>query len=164
VGNDPPAVRTSADHQFVIDLVFSRLKWAKCTAYKFLERKASWAGAVVRDTQSPLAVQRQLSPSGAGQFTPACNSIHIPSRWIGRSREGNGPLPETGLVCLPHTSTSSNYNIFGEGKIGDGLSNSTPTLFLCKPTRCLLGGNRHSKVNRIQYFGDRAIEIMCKDP
>ena len=59
---------------------------------------------------------------------------HPHQNWMRRGRERKGPLPETGVVCLPSPSTSSNYNIFGEGKIGDGLSNLTATLFLCKPT------------------------------
>lgn len=51
-----------------------------------------------------------------------------------RSQQGNDPQSETGLVWLRTTHG------FGEGKIGDGLSNFTETSAYRKPTR-RLGGN-----------------------
>ena len=82
-----------------------------------------------------------------------------PDAGCGVAKKEKDPLPDTGAP-LVRTTTH-----LGEGKIGDGLSNLTATLFVHKPTRWP-GGNKRSKVDRIQYFGDRTyerqIEIMCK--
>ena len=91
----------------------------------------------MRDTQSSPFAMRKPSPVPKvwGGTIYSRVQLYPHPNWIRRGRERKGPLPETGLVCLPSPSTSSNYNIFGEGKIADGLSNLTATLFLCKPTR-----------------------------